>query len=76
MGFTQTELRNARGRRVTLTLESHPFCVEGTLVCWRDDSLLLDSDTVVLTPDGSLFRLGHQDGMTAVLFEDIKSAAL
>ena len=57
-------------------MESHPFCVEGTLVCWRDDSLLLDSDTVVLTPDGSLFRLGHQDGMTAVLFEDIKSAAL
>jgi len=77
MGFTQDELRKARGRKVTLMLESQPICVEGRLVFWRHDSLLLDSDTVVFNPagDGRLRPL-EQDGMTAVPFRDIKNAAL
>ncbi len=75
MRFTQDELRMARGRWVTLELESHR--VEGRLVFWRDDSLLLDSDTVVFDPPGDgRLRPRGRDGMTAVLFCDIKNAAL
>lgn len=77
MRFTQDELRMARGRWVTLELESQPIRVEGRLVFWRDDSLLLDSDTVVFNPPGDgRLRPPGRDGMTAVLFCDIKNAAL
>jgi hypothetical protein len=78
MEFDEEQLRVSRGRCVRLTLRAFPHrSIEGRLVCWRDDGLLLDSDTVVFEADAddALPRSGTK-GTTYVPFSEIVDAGL
>ena len=78
MGFDEIDLRKARGRRVSLTLQFEPLrVIHGTLVYWGNDRLLLDRDTVVFEPAVDLeSRPVGSYGMIAVAFDEIVAANL
>jgi hypothetical protein len=78
MEIDEEHLRQSRGRSVRLTLRSFPRrTIEGMLVYWRDDGLLLDSDTVVIEPDADPeSRPEDLGGTTYVRFAEIVDAGL